>query len=72
MTILVNGEKVELPKDASVVEVINTLGLKVERVAVEVNNKIIRRTDWTSTALCEGDKVEVVHFVGGGSKVLEC
>ena len=66
MNVVVNGEETEVADGASVVEVVSALGLKAERVAVEVNHKIIRRADWISTALSEGDRVEVVHFVGGG------
>jgi len=45
------------------------LGLKSERVAVELNKKIVRRVEWDSTTISEGDRLEVVHFVGGGSKM---
>ena len=47
-------------------ELIKALGLNAERVAVELNRKIIRRGDWGSTTISEGDRVEIVHFVGGG------
>ena len=70
MTVVVNGEETQVIDGASVVAVIEALGLKPERVAVEVNQKIIRRPEWTSTALSEGDRVEIVHFVGGGSAVV--
>ena len=66
MTVVVNGEETQVSNGAMVVEVITALGLKPERVAVEVNHKIVRRADWSSTALGEGDRVEIVHFVGGG------
>ena len=67
MTVVVNGEETQVNNGAMVVEVITALGLQPERVAVEVNHKIVRRADWTSTALGEGDRVEIVHFVGGGA-----
>ncbi len=66
MNIQLNGEQTELTEGRSVFDLIDALGLKPERLAVEVNGRIIRRADWTSTTLAEGDKVEVVHFVGGG------
>jgi thiamine biosynthesis protein ThiS len=47
---------------------IEELGLTPERLAIEVNRRIIRRADWPSTTLAEGDKVEIVHFVGGGAR----
>jgi thiamine biosynthesis protein ThiS len=67
MIVMVNGEQTHVSDGAAVVEVIAALGLKPERVAVEVNHKIVRRADWSSTALGEGDRVEIVHFVGGGA-----
>jgi thiamine biosynthesis protein ThiS len=66
MIVVVNGKETQVSDDAAVVEVITALGLKPERVAVEVNHKIVKRADWTSTVLVEGDRVEIVHFVGGG------
>jgi thiamine biosynthesis protein ThiS len=67
MTIDLNGEPKEIPADLSVTELIETLGLPSERLAIEVNRRIIRRADWPATTLAEGDRVEVVHFVGGGA-----
>ena len=67
MTVVVNGEETQIADGSSVDKVIETLGLKPERVAVELNHRIVRRSQWTSTALSEGDRVEIVHFVGGGA-----
>lgn len=67
MTVVVNGEETQIADGTSVDKVIETLGLKPERVAVELNHRIVRRSQWTSTALSEGDRVEIVHFVGGGA-----
>lgn len=66
MTIVLNGESKEIADSASVAELISALGLTPERLAIEVNRRIVRRADWPATTLAEGDKVEVVHFVGGG------
>ncbi len=68
MTILLNGEPKEIPAHLAVAGLIQELGLTPERLAVEVNRRIIRRADWPSTRLAEGDKVEIVHFVGGGAR----
>jgi thiamine biosynthesis protein ThiS len=68
MTILLNGEPKEIPTHLAVAGLIQELGLTPERLAVEVNRRIIRRADWPSTRLAEGDKVEIVHFVGGGAR----
>ena len=67
MTVVVNGEETQIANGTCVDAVIEALGLKPERVAVELNSTIIRRAQWTSTALSEGDRVEIVHFVGGGA-----
>ena len=45
---------------------IEQLSLAPERVAVEVNREVVRRADWQALEISEGDRVEVVHFVGGG------
>lgn len=66
MTILVNGEEKELVEGLTVAQLIEALALKPERLAVELNRKIVRRAQWGSTSLSDGDKVEIVHFVGGG------
>ena len=67
MKVTVNGEERELPAGLSVDLLIATLGLKSDRLAIELNRRIIRRADWPSTTLAENDKVEIVHFVGGGA-----
>jgi thiamine biosynthesis protein ThiS len=46
------------------------LGMKSDRVAVELNRDIVPRDRWSETVLNEGDRLEVVHFVGGGSPAL--
>jgi sulfur carrier protein len=66
LNVIVNGEQIRLAEGIHIVELLERLGLKPERLAVEVNQRIVRRADWTSTALGEGDRVEIVHFVGGG------
>jgi len=68
MTIVLNGETKEIPADLSVAALLDELGLTPERLAIEVNRRILRRADWPSTTLAEGDKVEIVHFVGGGAR----
>jgi thiamine biosynthesis protein ThiS len=66
LTVVVNGERKEITDGSSVADFIAGAGLKAERLAIEVNRSIIRRADWPSTVLTEGDRIEVVHFVGGG------
>jgi thiamine biosynthesis protein ThiS len=47
--------------------VIATLGLKSDRIAVEHNGEIVSRTAWGQTQVADGDRLEIVHFVGGGT-----
>lgn len=66
MKIFVNGESEELPDDATVAALVEKFNLVPKRVAVEVNREIVPRTTYNDTPLHEGDRVEVVTFVGGG------
>ena len=68
MQFLINGQAREfsLPEDARLENLIDALGLKSDRVAVEYNGAIIARADWPNTPLASGAKLEIVHFVGGG------
>jgi sulfur carrier protein len=68
VTFTLNGEaRTFSPPPAHVAALVETLGLTGARVAVEVNRRIVRRADWAEAALADGDSIEVVHFVGGGS-----
>ncbi|MGD9628667.1 MAG: sulfur carrier protein ThiS [Pyrinomonadaceae bacterium] len=66
MTIFINGEARELEGVATLVGLLDSLQLPRQRVAIELNDRVIRKQEWETTALAENDKVEVVHFVGGG------
>jgi sulfur carrier protein len=66
MQVIVNGEKREVRKDLTVLELLSELNLPTERVAVEINKKVIRRQDWEFTKIRKNDHIEIVHFVGGG------
>lgn len=66
MRIEVNGESLDVAADINLTELIRHLELAPERLAVELNRRVVRRVDWQQTALNEGDRVEIVHFVGGG------
>lgn len=67
MRVFVNGEPREISQGATVAELIELLALTPERLAVELNREVVRRALWAETELAEGDRLEVVHFVGGGS-----
>jgi len=66
MQILLNGENVEIKEGSSIVELLTQLAVGFERVAVEVNLDIVPKAKYDSQILAEGDRVEIVHFVGGG------
>ena len=64
--VFVNGEPHHLPAGQSVAGLLATLGIPVERVAIELNKSIVRKREWESTLVAEGAQVEIVEFVGGG------
>jgi thiamine biosynthesis protein ThiS len=66
LRVIVNGQDREVADGAAIADLISQLDLKPERVAVELNRNILRRVEWSNTTLKDGDKVEIVHFVGGG------
>jgi sulfur carrier protein len=66
LIIQLNGEPQEVKENMSLPELVAGLSLKAEQVAIELNQSVVRRAQWESTRLREGDKVEIVHFVGGG------
>ena len=67
LRVQVNGEIRELPEKITLGELVSQLSLAPERVAIELNREVVRRAAWAETEMREGDAVEIVHFVGGGS-----
>ena len=66
MQITVNGEKRELGENLTIAEMLEILKLPAERIAVELNREVVRKKDWESVRLNDADKIEIIHFVGGG------
>ncbi len=69
LTVVLNGQPrvfTTLSKSSHLEDLVCELGLKPDRVAVEHNGAIAARTRWSEIPLAEGDKLEIVHFVGGG------
>ena len=64
--ITVNGEPRCVGPGLTVDALLDALGMPRERIAVEVNRRIVRRADWATARIDAGDRVEIVHFVGGG------
>jgi sulfur carrier protein len=70
MKLHINGEERDFsgsPAHFTLSVLVETLGMKADRVAVELNRDIVPRERWAATPLNEGDRLELVHFVGGGS-----
>ena len=70
MKLTINGEPREFSPNLTVASLLAELGLKSDRVAVEVNRDLLPRDRWDKTQLNDGDKLEIVHFVGGGTSSL--
>ena len=67
MRILINGEGKECEEGIFLSDLLDLLELPPQRIAVELNREVVRRADWKSTILKNEDRLEIVHFVGGGS-----
>jgi thiamine biosynthesis protein ThiS len=65
--IIVNGEPYRIAEGSRIIDLVNELKFAPERVAIEINLSIVPRAFWSETNLRQGDRLEVVHFVGGGS-----
>ena len=66
MRLIINGKEQSFSDSLTLSELIAQLGMKGDRVAVELNRDIISRAAWPETLLKDGDHLEIVHFVGGG------
>ena len=66
MRVRINGEEQELEGGTTVSALVERLGLRPERVAVERNRLVVRRAEWSTTAVEAGDELEILTFVGGG------
>ncbi len=66
MKLIVNGEDREFSSKLTVASLLVQLGLKTDRVAIELNRNLVPRELWDKTQLSDDDKLEIVHFVGGG------
>jgi len=66
MQVLLNGVDTDISEGTTVAELLAQLQIGRERVAVEVNRDIVPKADHDSHLLSAGDRIEIVHFVGGG------
>lgn len=66
MHLVINGEEKQFTGLSTLLSLVEHLGLQADRLAIELNRDIVPRAKWTETTLAEGDRLEIVHFVGGG------
>lgn len=66
MTVTINGERREIPDGLNVISLLEHLGMRVDRVAIERNLDILPRAQWLDTLVQANDSFEIVQFVGGG------
>jgi sulfur carrier protein len=70
LTVQLNGHPrtlADLTSPTDLASVINALNLKADRIAVEHNGEIVPRSAWAQSHIATGDRLEIVHFVGGGT-----
>jgi len=66
MKVFVNGDEKDFDTETSLAELVERLDLPALRIAIELNREVVRRSVWGSTMLKDDDRIEIVHFVGGG------
>jgi thiamine biosynthesis protein ThiS len=67
LRVYVNGEPREFNHPLTLAELVTELDLPPARIAIELNRVVVRRNDWSATTVNDEDRIEIVHFVGGGS-----
>jgi len=66
MKLVINGDDHQVDGPITLSGLVEHLGMKADRVAIELNLDIVPRGQWVETQLADGDRLEIVHFVGGG------
>ena len=66
MTVIVNGEEKEIEEGMTLAELIRNLGIETKVMAAAVNMEVVKKERWGDYRPKEGDKIELLHFVGGG------
>ena len=64
--IQLNGDPYEINGQTNLNELLNKLKIQKNKVAIEVNGEIVQKDKYQNLVLVKGDKVEIVHFIGGG------
>jgi sulfur carrier protein len=66
MQVFINGETRNLESELNLLELLKKLELPTERIAIELNKSVVRKKDWETINVSDADKIEIIHFVGGG------
>lgn len=66
MKIIVNGETKEIAENLNLTGLLENLSLPDQRIAIELNKEVVRKKDWETIKINDADKIEIIHFVGGG------
>jgi sulfur carrier protein len=66
MQVFINGETRNIESELNLLELLKKLELPTERIAIELNKDVIRKKDWETINVSDADKIEIIHFVGGG------
>lgn len=66
MKIFINGESKEIPGEIRLSELLSLFKLPTQRIAIELNREVVRRQEWENISVRDADRIEVIHFVGGG------
>ncbi len=66
MKVFINGETKEISRELNLNQLLKQLSLPDERIAVELNKEVVRKKDWENITINDADKIEIIHFVGGG------
>lgn len=66
MRVEINGETKEIPGELSLNELLAYLSMPSRLLAIELNKEVVRRRNWEDTRIKDKDKIEIIHFVGGG------
>lgn len=64
--VFINGESRDVPGEISLNRLLELFSLPAGRIAIELNKEVVRRKDWESIVVVDSDRIEIVHFVGGG------
>ncbi len=64
--VFINGESRDVPGEIQLSQLLELFSLPTGRIAIELNKEVIRRKDWENIVVTDSDRLEIVHFVGGG------